>query len=184
MSRPILPPSEHRTDNIVSDYVPEHHAADDGKVSLCLNEKKLDLTNKLAKNATYPGLELILNSVANWVMKYRYACGIRDQLIQCGPDDVASIARDLGLSANELETLASKGPEAANLLQKMLIALGVDSKSLAFEDPLIMRDLQRLCITCGHKGQCERDLAAGTAVENYKDYCPNAYGLDIVLGTA
>jgi hypothetical protein len=27
---------------------------------------------------------------------------------------------------------------------------------------------------CGHKGQCDLDLAAGTADRHYRDYCPNA----------
>lgn len=44
-----------------------------------------------------------------------------------------------------------------------------------------MRDLQRLCITCGYKRQCERDLAAGTLAAEFCDFCPNAYALDALL---
>ncbi len=41
------------------------------------------------------------------------------------------------------------GPYAADQLSKLLHALGADS--LASSDPVIMRDLQRGCITCAHK---------------------------------
>ncbi len=66
-------------------------------------------------------------------------------------------------------------------LQKMLAALGIDLKNLASEDSVVMRDLQQLCITCGHIMQCEHDLTAGTAAENYRLYCPNAYALRALL---
>jgi hypothetical protein len=134
------------------------------------------MSSQRDQNASYRGLEFILNSIAQWITKYRYAGGMSDQSGQwCGPDEVANIARDLGLSPNKLKTLASKGPEATNLLQKMLVALDVDPKSLAFEDPLIMRDLQRRCVVCEHnRRQCEYDMAAN----NYPDYCPNAFPLD------
>jgi hypothetical protein len=44
-----------------------------------------------------------------------------------------------------------------------------------------MRDLQRICIACGHKGRCRHDLAAGTAPSHYRDYCPNAMSLDVLF---
>jgi len=44
-----------------------------------------------------------------------------------------------------------------------------------------MRGLQRICITCGHKGQCQHDLAKGTAANQYHDYCPNALSLDTLF---
>jgi hypothetical protein len=44
-----------------------------------------------------------------------------------------------------------------------------------------MRDLQRICVTCGHKGQCQHDLAIGAAASHYRDYCPNAISLDALF---
>jgi pyrroloquinoline quinone (PQQ) biosynthesis protein C len=98
-------------------------------------------------------------------------------LARCGPEEVARAANDLGVSPGELVRLASKGPHAADQLAKLLLALGVDPKKLASEDPAMMRDLQRLCITCGHKQRCEHELAAGTAAKHYRNYCPNAISL-------
>ena len=120
----------------------------------------------------------ILDAIANWVKKYRQAVGLRGDLANCGADEVALIARDIGVSPEELRFAASKGPHAADELPKLLRALGVDPQKLASDDPAIMRSLERICISCGHKNQCQHDLAAGTAASYYRDYCPNAMSLD------
>jgi hypothetical protein len=129
----------------------------------------------------YRTLEPILQAIADWVKKYRYAAGLRGELARCGPEEVAQTARELGLSSDELCLLASKGPHAADSLQKMLLALGVDPKKLASQEPIVMRDLQRLCITCGEKKRCKHELAAGTAGGNFREFCPNAYTLEVLL---
>jgi hypothetical protein len=121
-------------------------------------------------------------------MDSQYGCGVGEKIPVCRrssrgirplrPDEVAYIARELGITPKELYQLALKGPEAADLLKKMLLALGVDPKTLAGRDPILMRDLQQICITCGHKKQCSHELAAGTAAKNYLAFCPNAYTLE------
>ncbi len=129
----------------------------------------------------YESLQWILGVVAQWVVKYRYARGLRNELMNCSAEDVAGIARELRIHPAELVSLARKGPNAADLLQKLLIALGVDANGLAHDDPLVMQDLQRLCIRCGYKRQCELDLANGEMTENFHDYCPNAFTLEALL---
>jgi pyrroloquinoline quinone (PQQ) biosynthesis protein C len=129
----------------------------------------------------YESLHWISNAIAQWIAKYRYARGIRNELMNCSADDVAGIARELKITPVELATLAKKGPNAADLLQRLLIALGVDANGLENDDPLVMRDLQRLCITCGHKRQCELDLAKGELADTFLEYCPNAFTLDALL---
>jgi hypothetical protein len=141
------------------------------------------MSSQPTESIGYAGLEFVLSGIAQWITKYRQARRVHDPLRYCDADQVAGIAWDLGVSAGELANLARKGPKSAALLQKMLLALGVDQATLASEDPLIMRDLQRLCIACAHKKQCEHDLSAGTAAENYRDYCPNTYTLNVLLGT-
>jgi len=130
---------------------------------------------------SYPTLEPILDAIANWIKKYRYTVGLHDELARCGPDEVARTARDLGVSPGELVRLADQGPNAADQLSRLLRALGVDAKKLSRSDPAMMRDLQRLCITCDHKGRCGHELAAGTAAENYRSFCPNAISLDALF---
>jgi len=130
---------------------------------------------------THPTLAPILGAIADWVKKYRYVAGLRNELAYCGPEEIANTARELGLSSRDLYRIARKGPHAADLLQKMLLALGVNPQALASQDPMIMRDLQRLCIMCGQKKQCKHELAAGTAGKNYREFCPNAFTLEALL---
>ena len=123
----------------------------------------------------------IFNGIAAWVGNYRRNFGLDSQFGLCTPDDVVRVARDLRLTPDELQALARKGPNAADLLLKMLVALHVDPKALENTDPHVMRDLQRLCTTCGAKKRCEHELADGTADNNFREFCPNAFTLDALL---
>ena len=139
------------------------------------------MTSRADELPNYPRLEPVLDAIARWVKRYRYAVGLCDELARCGAEEVARAARDLGVGPRELVRLAEKGPHAADQLPKLLRALGVDPKKLSGDDPAMMRDLQRLCIACSHKSRCERELAAGTAAGHYRDFCPNAISLEALL---
>jgi len=124
----------------------------------------------------HPTLEHVVDAIVDWVNKYRLRFD-DGGLGQCGADDVKLIAKDLGLSTGELEDIAARGPGAADQLRRMLQALGVDPDVFADRDPATMRDLQRLCAACTHKNRCRHELAHGTAVAHFHEYCPNAYTL-------
>jgi hypothetical protein len=134
-----------------------------------------------ADETTYPALELILDAVANWVKKHRDAAGLYDELAQWPAEEIARTARDIGVSPDELICMAGKGPHAADQLPRLLHALSVDSGTLSRDDPEMMRDMQRLCTACRHKRRCERELAANSAANNYRRFCPNAVSLETVL---
>ena len=123
----------------------------------------------------------ILDAIGSWVKEYRQAVGLRGESANFREEEVAFIANDMGVTPQELLFAVSKGPHAADELPKLLSALGVDPQKLASQDPAKMRELQRICITCGHKGQCQHDLASGTAASHYRDYCPNAVSLDALF---
>lgn len=129
----------------------------------------------------YPTVSLVMDAIADWVNKYRALAGVRHELGQCSPEDVRQIAKDLGVSVGELSTMSAKNPHAADLLVKMLTALSVDPEALAKSDLATMRDLQRLCTSCGQKGRCAHELAEGTAPEHFHSFCPNAFTLDALL---
>ena len=129
-----------------------------------------------------PLVETALKAIADWVSNYRNAIGFNNEFGMCGPDDVMRMAKEIGVTPSQLHELASKGPGNANLLKTMLVALHVDPKILADMDPLIMRELKWLCITCSNKKRCEHELAKGTATENFREFCPNAVSLDELLG--
>jgi len=133
------------------------------------------MSNHASENST---VVPILDAIANWVKKYRHAVGLRGEFANCDAEQVAAIARDIGISPQELKFIASKGPHAADELPRLLRALGVDPQKLASDDLTAFRDLQRICITCGHKNQCQHDLASGTVASHYREYCPNAVSID------
>jgi hypothetical protein len=126
-------------------------------------------------------LQQVLNSVAQWITRYREARRAQSQLKNCSAVEVEAMARELKMSPSELMALSKKGPNSADQLQKLLIALGVDPQVLSYTDPAIVRDLQRVCTTCGHKRQCDLDLVSGKLTEKFHDYCPNAFTLDALL---
>lgn len=131
----------------------------------------------------YPTVNFVLDAIAGWVNKYRATAGFHDELGQCSAEDVRQIAKDLGVSAGELRAISAKGPQAADLLTKMLTALSVDPEALLKTDPATMRDLQRLCVSCGHKGRCRHEIAQGTAAEHFREFCPNAFTLDALFAS-
>jgi hypothetical protein len=121
---------------------------------------------------SYPVLEMILNAIADRVKRYRYAVHIEHGLTQWEHDEVKAIARELGVNPSELSVLASKGRTAADLLKKMLAVLHVDVHHR------VVHDMERLCKACVEKIRCERELSAGTAAFNFREFCPNAVTLD------
>jgi hypothetical protein len=129
----------------------------------------------------YESLQSVLKSIAQWITKYRHARDTCNDLVNCDPDEFANIARDLRLSPSELAILARNGPNAADLLRELLKVLGLDHNALENDEPLVMRDLERLCTTCREKSQCRFDLANGVIADNFRDYCPNAFTLDALL---
>jgi hypothetical protein len=130
---------------------------------------------------SYPLVEAALKSIADWVTNYRIAVGFNDEFGMCGPDEVARMAKDIGVTPSQLQELVRKGPDSANLLKKMLVALRVDPKIIAEIDPLVMREMKWLCITCNNKKRCAHELARGTATEHFHEFCPNAVSVDELL---
>jgi hypothetical protein len=84
------------------------------------------------------------------------------------------IAGDLRMSSADLEALVRQGTHAANELPKMLTALSIDQDDLARTEPLVLRDMERVCALCSQKRRCDRDLVAGTSAAHYQEYCANA----------
>ena len=122
----------------------------------------------------YPVVSLVVDIFGEWLKHRRELKEMREM-------DAASfdrIAGELRMSSTDLEALVRRGPHAADELPKMLAALGIDQDNLARTEPLVLRDMERVCALCSHKRQCDRDLAAGTAAAHYDEYCANAPTID------
>jgi hypothetical protein len=127
-----------------------------------------------AHNRPYLVFESLIETFSDW-LKHR---GRLNEMRQLDTSAFNGIARELGISRFDLEALVHRRPGAADELAKMLRTLGIDENGLARTEPLVLRDMQRVCALCEHKRQCHRDLAAGTSAAHYQEYCPNAPTID------
>lgn len=84
------------------------------------------------------------------------------------------LAEDVGVSACALLRLAKSRPRDADLLLDRMAALDLDRGEVEASLPATLRDLQRVCSFCTHRGACARDLARRPAAGGWKAYCPNA----------
>jgi hypothetical protein len=92
--------------------------------------------------------------------------------------DFARIAQELCVTPAELDTFVRQGPHASDELSRLLKSLGIDEATLSRTQPLLQRDMARVCSACQEKHQCNRDLAAGTSAQHYQEYCLNASMID------
>jgi hypothetical protein len=115
-------------------------------------------------------VERLMNTFSDWFKHRRELSEMR----QLNVTEFDRIANDLRLSPADLDELVRHGPHAADELPRLLEALGTSAQDLARIEPMVVHDMERVCALCGHKRQCERDLASGTSAERYPEYCLNA----------
>jgi hypothetical protein len=119
----------------------------------------------------------VSTGVSAWWRYWRAARERVGELEGCG-SELARIARDVGLAPSELRTIAAKRPDAADQLKLRLEALHLDGAALRRDEPLVMRDLERVCTQCGSKRRCVRDWVRHPDDQAWREYCPNAMTLD------
>jgi hypothetical protein len=117
-------------------------------------------------------------AIARWWRAWRQARSDQAAFRFAGADETRAIAHDVGVSVSDLEDLTARRPESAELLLRRMSALKLDPSRVARSEPLVLRDLQRLCTMCQSKGRCVRDLATDPTSERWRDYCPNVTTLD------
>lgn len=92
--------------------------------------------------------------------------------------DFARIAQDLCVSPAELDEVIRQGPHASDELPRLLKQLGIDQATLSRTQPVLQRDMVRVCASCQQKARCNHDLDAGTLARHYEEYCPNAPAIE------
>jgi len=126
------------------------------------------------QSTPYPRVTFLVSAFSDWLKRRREL----NELCQIERGEFDRIAHDLRVTPADLDELVRQGPHAADELPKMLKALGIDEAALARTEPLVLRDMERVCAMCQRKRQCDHDLAAGTAAAHYEDYCANAPTID------
>jgi hypothetical protein len=131
----------------------------------------------LSAQASAPG-----PGVARWIARWWHDWTSRrrmmTQLDCCGAAEVERMAHDVGVSSGELCALAGKWPDAAEPLNRRLVAIGLDPEDVRRNLPQVMHDLQRVCTLCQSVGECVHDLAAKPSSVAWRGYCPNVMTLD------
>ncbi len=130
----------------------------------------------ITQTKPHPVVETLVNTFNDWLKQRRELSEIR----QLNRTEFDRIASELRVSPTDLNELVRKGPHAADELPKLLQLLGIDEEYLAHTQALVLRDMERVCALCAHKGQCDRDLADDTLSEHYEGYCPNAPTIDVL----
>ena len=105
----------------------------------------------------YPIVQDLIDSFASW-LKHRREMNEMRQLDRA---DFDRIANDLRIAPDDLEELVRHGTHAADELPKMLDQLGISAEELGQAQPLLLRDMERVCSLCSHKARCDRELADG-----------------------
>jgi uncharacterized protein YjiS (DUF1127 family) len=123
---------------------------------------------------TYPIVENAINLFGDWLQHQREMRELREM----NGSDFARIARDLCVSPAELDAVIRRGPHASDELPRLLKALGIDEATLSRTQPVLQRDMVRVCTACQQKARCGFDLDEGTSAQRYEEYCPNAPSID------
>jgi hypothetical protein len=127
--------------------------------------------------APYPllgsAIDATLSFFAGLMRRHKAAQELRN----IGENEVSSIARDLGVSQTELRSLVTHDSGFPSLLKRMLSALQIDGGIVQEADPILLRDMQKVCAFCQNTRRCRKELEAGSADEHLHDYCPNSLNL-------
>ncbi|WP_213736940.1 DUF6455 family protein [Bradyrhizobium sp. dw_411] len=122
----------------------------------------------------HPMVDSIADAFGNWLKRRR---DIRE-MREFNSDELTRVASELNVTTADLDTLVHQGPHAADELPTLLTLLGVDKEALAEKQPVVLRDMTRVCTSCQQKRRCDRDLSSGTSAQHFEDYCPNASAID------
>jgi uncharacterized protein YjiS (DUF1127 family) len=103
------------------------------------------------------------------------------EMARCTSGEREHLARDIGVSDADFCVLARKPADASALLTQRLDQLQLKPDDIRAVEPLVLRDLQRVCSLCASKRKCRHDFATRPWSRAWKGYCPNAVTLDALL---
>jgi hypothetical protein len=114
----------------------------------------------------------MLTSLATWLSGR--ATG--QELADLASEELGALARDVGLSADQLMQLSAHGTTGSQDLPLLMVALGLVPEKTARIHPGVMRDMSVVCSGCKLKRRCRSDISNGWAPVVQR-YCPNAHAI-------
>jgi hypothetical protein len=124
----------------------------------------------------------IVAELREWLKEWQLNWSAARQLEACDPREIDRILAEYALTLSDLRRARGCASQQAALLAEMMEALGIDREAVAKSWPVVMRDLQRVCMWCDHKGQCRRDLDLGHVEGSAPGYCANRSTLEALKG--
>lgn len=121
-------------------------------------------------------LHVFSDSFSRWNKRRRDLREIQT-IAEPGRGELSALARDIGISSDELLRVAKSGPKTTSELPKLLNVLALEEP----RDPRILNDMTTVCGMCMHKRRCNDDLETGKSAQNYTEYCDNAEAISSLL---
>ena len=87
-------------------------------------------------------------------------------------DELGAMARDVGLSPDQLTRLMARSSSRGEELPRLMRAVGLAPEKIGRMHPDVMRDKSIVCSGCEAARRCRRDLDHG-GVPMMHGYCPN-----------
>lgn len=87
---------------------------------------------------------------------------------------------DIGIVRGQIPAIASAGPDAPQLLRRMIACIGAAPEVLS-RDAGLRREMEWNCVACANRSYCRRWLKSPRPADAYRSFCPNAEGLDRIL---
>lgn len=118
-----------------------------------------------------------VSRILDWMAKGWERASEAEMIASLDDESIREIAHDCGIRPDQLIALAKAGPHAADEMPAMMRALGIDPMEVETHYREQFRAMQIDCSNCTSKGECRRDLNAGTAAQHFNEYCANAADL-------
>jgi hypothetical protein len=96
------------------------------------------------------------------------------ELASLGVGKIEHLVDDTGVAGPAFRSLAQdaeKRPDTLDLLSRRMQQINFDAEEL---EPQLMQELQNICLSCGNKHKCKRDLTKRSANLAWLGYCPAA----------
>src|SRR5262245_65822890 len=86
------------------------------------------------------GQKSLTQAISQWWREWTRRGSTRLELKCCGEEEVERMAKDIGVSAAELRTLANSGPDSADPLLRRMAALDLDRNEVSRTEPRTFQD--------------------------------------------
>ena len=120
----------------------------------------------------------VLGTMSTWWHNWKRQRAALSEINGLAEPELSRVARDIGLNAPQMRTLAGRCPDSADLLSRRLAELQLDERAIASSEPAVLRDLQRVCGQCSEDRLCARELKQDQESGHWREYCPNVATLD------